>query len=95
MDYNKYFAQAEEEANESYLNYGGYPSTDADFDDYVEAAGGSQMLNQTGAMGAGGAPPLSHTSLPCQTRLLTLLPRISSVRHLPTLRLPTMAVTQV
>ena len=25
MDYNKYFAQAEEEANESYLNYGGYP----------------------------------------------------------------------
>ena len=30
MDYNKYFAQAEEEANESYLNYGGYPSTDAD-----------------------------------------------------------------
>ena len=54
MDYNKYFAQANEEANETYLNYGGYPSVDADFDDYVEAAGGSQMLNQTGGMG--GAP---------------------------------------
>jgi len=57
MNYNKYFAQAEEEANESYLNYGGYPAVDADFDDYVEAAGGSnnQMLNQTGG-GMGGAP---------------------------------------
>lgn len=55
MSYDKYFAQAEEEANESYLNYGGYPSTDADFDDYVEAAGGSYM-NQTGAQGMGGAP---------------------------------------
>jgi len=54
MDYNKYFAQAEEEANESYLNYGGYPNVDADYDDYVEAAGGSYM-NQTGA-GMGGAP---------------------------------------
>ena len=53
MDYNKYFAQANEEANETYLNYGGYPSVDADFDDYVEAAGGSYM-NQTGGMG--GAP---------------------------------------
>ena len=56
MDYNKYFAQAEEEANESYLNYGGYPSVDAEFDDYVEAAGGSQMLNQTGGGAMGGAP---------------------------------------
>ena len=46
MNYNKYFAQAEEEANESYLNYGGYPAVDADFDDYVEAAGSTQMLNQ-------------------------------------------------
>ena len=54
MDYKKYFAQAEEQANEQYLNYGGYPAVDADFDDYVEAAGGSYM-NQTGAMGAGGA----------------------------------------
>jgi hypothetical protein len=52
MDYKKYFAQAEEQANEQYLNYGGYPAVDADFDDYVEAAGGSYM-NQTGAMGAG------------------------------------------
>jgi hypothetical protein len=54
MDYKKYFAQAEEQANEQYLNYGGYPAVDADFDDYVEAAGGSYM-NQTGAMGGGGA----------------------------------------
>jgi hypothetical protein len=54
MDYKKYFDAAGEEANESYLNYGGYPSTDADFDDYVEAAGGSYM-NQTGMQG-GGAP---------------------------------------
>jgi len=61
MDYNKYFAQAEEEANESYLNYGGYPSVDADFDDYVEAAGGSsQMMNQTGGQGAMGGAPTSQ-----------------------------------
>jgi hypothetical protein len=55
MDYNKYFAQANEEANETYLNYGGYPAVDADFDDYVEAAGGSYM-NQTGGGQMGGAP---------------------------------------
>ena len=55
MDYNKYFAQANEEANETYLNYGGYPAVDADFDDYVEAAGGSYM-NQTGGGQIGGAP---------------------------------------
>ena len=53
MDYNKYFAQANEEANETYLNYG-YPAVDADFDDYVEA-GGSYM-NQTGGGQMGGAP---------------------------------------
>lgn len=56
MNYNKYFAQAEEDAQEQYLNYGGYPAVDGDFDDYVEAAGGSQMMNQTGAQGMGGAP---------------------------------------
>ena len=59
MDYNKYFAQAEEEANESYLDYGGYPSVDADFDDYVEAAGGSYM-NQTGGPAMGGGAPTSQ-----------------------------------
>jgi len=59
MDYNKYFAQAEEEANESYLNYGGYPNVDADYDDYVEAAGGSYM-NQTGGPAMGGGAPTSQ-----------------------------------
>ena len=54
MDYTKYFDAAGKEAEQDYRNYAGYPNVDASFDDYVEAAGGSYM-NQTGAMGAGGA----------------------------------------
>ena len=70
MDYNKYFAQANEEANETYLNYGGYPAVDADFDDYVEAAGGSYM-NQTGGGQMGGAPTSQPYIMTLSTRLLT------------------------